>query len=409
MKKILFLSIILALLIGSVVLAQEAQNGTTSAEQELEQDQEISANDLEVSDPLLLPSSKLYFLKNWTRSIRNMFAFSSVKKAEVKLKTASEKLLELKKMIEKGKRPEELNEAIENFENAIEELKDKVEEIKETASQNPDVAKFTDKFLQHQLLHQTILEKLEEQVPEEAFQKIEQARERHLERFGEVMEKLEEKNKLQERIENNLENMEGSPFKYFQQLLLLEKFEEKASSTLKQVLKQVREKHLERLRQRIEAMPDEMQNKLEQYMERIRGSVESKLEIMRSLKEQVGNEIRNRLDEAGKGILNRERKEAEQRGANCPPDNMIDPTSCQGKIELREDANGCPVPTCVGQGPSFCTALWNPVCGKDNMTYSNECQAGLAGAEVDYQGVCEGSIQNNEPGPQGPGATQKGR
>jgi len=401
MKKLIIFSIVLGLLISSVVIAQEPPTATTSAEQELEQDQEVSADDLEVSDPLLLPDSKLYFLKNWTRKIRELLSFGSAKKAETKLRIASEKLLELKKMTEKGKETEELSEAVENFENAIEELKNKVEEIKETASENPDVSKFTDKFLQHQLLHQTILEKLEQQAPEEAFQKIKQARERHLERFGEVMEKLEEKNKLQERIENNLEQMKGSPFKYFQQLLLLEKFEEKASSALKQVLKQVRERHLERLREKIETMPDEMQQKLQEYVEKIRGNVESKLEIMQNLKEEIRNEIRNRLNEAGKGIIDREREQA-----NCPQDNMFDPSTCGGKIEIRRDANGCPVPTCVAEKPSFCAALWDPVCGKDGITYSNECHAQLAEAEINHQGVCAGSIQNNEPGPQGP---QKGR
>ena len=159
----------------------------------------------------------------------------------------------------------------------------------------------------------------------------------------------------------------------------------------------MREKHLERLRERIEAMPDEMQQKLQEYMERIRGNLESKLEIMQSLKEQVINELRNRLNEAGKGIINREREKA-----NCAQDNMFDPSTCGGRIEIRRDANGCPVPTCVEEELGFCTTLWDPVCGKDSITYPNECQANLAGAEIDHAGICAGSVQNNEPGPQGP-------
>ncbi|PIR71674.1 MAG: hypothetical protein COU43_01310, partial [Candidatus Nealsonbacteria bacterium CG10_big_fil_rev_8_21_14_0_10_37_25] len=36
-----------------------------------------------------------------------------------------------------------------------------------------------------------------------------------------------------------------------------------------------------------------------------------------------------------------------------------------------------------------CTLEWDPVCGKDGKTYSNECFAKLAGVEMDYKGKCK--------------------
>ena len=62
------------------------------------------------------------------------------------------------------------------------------------------------KFTEHQLLHQQILKKLEEQVPEKAMEIIKQNRERHLEKFGETMNRLQNKEEFKERLRVGLEN-----------------------------------------------------------------------------------------------------------------------------------------------------------------------------------------------------------
>ncbi|KAM3958175.1 PI-actitoxin-Avd5a-like isoform 3-T3 [Aphomia sociella] len=39
----------------------------------------------------------------------------------------------------------------------------------------------------------------------------------------------------------------------------------------------------------------------------------------------------------------------------------------------------------------FCTEQYDPVCGKDGVTYGNLCKLHVACVELDYEGECKGS------------------
>ena len=411
--KILIVSLILIFALGSIAFAQEMT--------EVAQDEEVSAQDLGISEPKVLPDSPFYFLKNWARGIQNILTFNPLKKAELRLKFANEKLMEAKKMVEKTKDPEKIKKATENYQQETEKVKEQVKKIKEKAAENPQVESFLDKFIHQQTLHEKLLEKLETQVPPEAFEKIKEAREAHLENFRDVMLKLEDrKEKITEKLDEILEKQKGSEFKEFKNLEVLKNLEEKVPEEAKEAIKQAEGNVLKRLQGDLEKMSPEDQVKFKGYLEKISGEKEKQLEIMENLKAKIKEapetpkaiELKERLEEGKAKIFEKIEEKLEKRG--CPPWTPTPGFCREGRVIIERDPEtGCPLqPRCIIPGEikipaeplpvqpekpkpieGVCIILWNPVCGKDGKTYSNACFAKLAGVVIEHKGVCKEELE----------------
>jgi len=274
--------------------AGETENGQNDQGEnnqgELEEvitDETVSAEELGIGEPRLLPDSRFYFLKNWRRGIRSFFTFSKVKKAELKARYAAEKLLEARKLAEKKKKAEDIKEAAENYQEELDRLKKAVDKIKDTASTSEKVGKFLDKFTHQQILHQKILDKLEIQVPTSTMETIRQARERHLVRFGEVMQKLEDKTQLKARLENTFREIQGSELKDIKHIEILKRFEEKATEEVKEKLKEAREEMVQRFQEKWQDISEETKQKLDQYVEEIKGLEQRKREVLEDIKSRI--------------------------------------------------------------------------------------------------------------------------
>lgn len=398
--KILLLSVSLVFAIALAAIAQE--EAPVDITEAVNLDEDIQAADLDISEPQLLPDSPFYFLKNWGRGIRSFFAFNLIAKIELRERFANEKLMELKKMVEKKKGPEALKRATENYQKEIENIKEGAEKIKEKAKENPRVEKFLEKYTKHQILHQRLLQRLENQVPPEAFEKIKTARERHLEKFAEVMTKLEDRmEKIKEMLEEKMEEMKGSEFKNFKNLEVLLELEEKVPEQAKEAIQKAQENALKRLQGDLEKMSPEDQEGFKDYVEKISGVKEKHLEILENLKSELKErpEIRERIMEVRETIIEKIEERAIE--LNCPEIGKPAPDFCkEGRIVVKRDGRGCIASfECVipaeieippkPERPIACITLWDPVCGKNGKTYSNACFAKLAGVEIDYKGKCK--------------------
>lgn len=203
-QKISFLIvsfIIFGLFIGFGVLAQE----DTSVEDE------ITAEDLEISEPKTLPDSPFYFLKDFWRGVKTTFTLNAVRKAGLRLRYANERLIEAKKLAEKTGKEEIAGKAIEKYQKEMEKIRDGVERFKEKAKDNPKIDAFLDRYTDKAMKQQILIEKLEVLLSHnpKALEKIRAAKERVLENYSRVIEHLEEnKERVRQRLEEHADEIQ---------------------------------------------------------------------------------------------------------------------------------------------------------------------------------------------------------
>jgi len=336
-KKIIFLAVsLLVITAAGAAIAQEATDDAASVNavstQEVAAEDTVTAQDLGVSEPTLLPDSKFYFLKTWQRAIQSVFTFGQVNKAELNLRVASEKLLEAQKLAEKTSSPTILNKATELYQNKIEAVQKNIAKFKKTATTSEAVSKFLDKFTKQQILQEQILDKLASQVPTSTLEKIQQVRERQLEQFGQVMQKLEDKDKVQERVQKGLSALKENDIRPIQELRIIKRLEESFPTSTVQQLQRVRETVMEK----VQNMSSAAQDKIENYLEKAQGTIEKKQELINEIRENLpeGSTLRQKVEVIKENLQNATatRRYGQDGGAT---------TNTQNVVGNDKDEHGC--------------------------------------------------------------------
>lgn len=222
-KYILIFSAIL-LLMPFLVLAQDETAVETSVEADIESSG-ITLEDLEVSDPGILPTSNFYFFKEFVRGLRRAVIFNAVNRAELELKIVNEKAAELKKVSQNNTDEKGLERAIANYKDNAKRLKTRLEALKDT-SENPNVDKLLDKLTDRTIKHIQLFDELKNKH-ENIKEKLEEAQKGLDGVIAEVPNRLDNLEQFKKRIERVSEKQRDKATKELRVIGVLDRLENK--------------------------------------------------------------------------------------------------------------------------------------------------------------------------------------
>ncbi len=286
-------------------LPQEQETIIQKAEQAIALDEDIGAEELGVSEPRILPDSPFYFMKTWWRGVQSFLTFDPIKKIELKLKFANEKLIEVEKVILKQNiSPEKVTMALNNYQKGVELVRDEIQ--KQNLEQNPKIEEFLNILTDKNLKQQRLLDRIEKQVPLNLSQEVRNIQEKSLDVFADISLEASSPEKLGERMEEMVKTQQGSSLKHIKNLEVLMGVEEKVPEQAKEAIRAAQANTLKRLSDDLDAIPDEEKPILEQYFENVGGNALRHLEIISGVESnEISPELRRVVEESQERVIER--------------------------------------------------------------------------------------------------------
>ena len=325
------------------------------------------------------------------------FTFNPVKKAELRLDFANQKLAEAEKVAEnKPNNQNAVNKALENYKEETDKLNNYASTLNKN---NPNNEALLNKITNNNLLHQTVLEKIENKI--ENKEKIIEVKEAVLENLTNASFSVGNAEQVKEKIQEQLQSQINNDVK---KLEILNKMEEKLPDTInKKVMVQLQE---QLITENIDNsnLTEEQKQKINEYREVLKNNgvyqkmivedfakkiISENQSTFNQLKD-ISDEDASKLNELAQNILSGDEIDFEKvlnqfQSLNISPESKRILDDVQSQVVNR-----------INSDDIVCTQVYSPVCGNNGQTYSNACEAKKAGTTINYNGECGACVKENE-------------
>lgn len=374
MKKILFFLFAIIIAFSSVSVSAEEIT--------------ITANDLNVSESAILPTSPFYFFKEMSRQIQLALTFNPIQKAELKLKFSSEKLVEAKQLSSDKK---EMETALSGYVSSLNELKEYASTLKKDSDSNKNLLK---EVALQTLNQQKYLDQLAEKEADST-QKVYESKEKAIGLLTETSLELGSADKIKEALEaattisKDQNNAIG----------VLQKVESIVPEQAKKAIIEVESKLIEK-RLSDSGLSEDDISTLNGYLEKLKTKTEYKDLISEEYLEKLATNNNDLFQSLG-NISAEDRFKLVEYGEMLLSNGNVDYQQVLNELfslNVSSDAKKVvdeiqsAIANRYSEGGITCLDVDNVICGTDNKTYNNICEAKKVGVEVQYQGRCGSCI-----------------
>ncbi len=293
MKKIIICLSVLSLLFLGL---PEAKAEDASMEI-LESMEELSAGDLGIKEPTILPGSILYPVKKVFEKIKEALTFREDSIIKLNLQLANQRLLEARKLLKLGKYDLAL-QTLENYNARMEKVRERIEILggeteKISGSKKAKIQEknelFTENFFKHIQVLEEVGDNIENKKAQEAISSV-------IERSEETMaQKIEEmgegdSQKTEEVLEKILNNLPGDEIGKIIYLQILREVKKDISGQFQGVIDKVESSRIQKITEFIE------QNKLsseeqQNILENLNNKFDSLKDTMSDLQYKIMNDL----------------------------------------------------------------------------------------------------------------------